>query len=254
MFFSYDNLKFRYDPFPIGFAKPLMDEGVYQELVGNWPDTRLFKAMPELGKKFALSQKFHAKQYREFIRSVPVWREFHAWIKSDDFVYGIMDALRANNIDLGYERLPRMKRLRKRIKNFGRGQFSSRVPRLRARFEYQMMPADGGHILPHTDTPQKIVTLVVSMMREGEWDPAFGGGTELDRPKDITQNFNYLNRYSTFEEMEEIDTFDFTPNQMVVFVKTFNSWHCVRPMTGVGSSAMRKTLIINIEKPKSVML
>jgi hypothetical protein len=33
----------------------------------------------------------------------------------------------------------------------------------------------------------------------------------------------------------------------VIFVKTFNSWHSVRPMQGNGSGAMRKTLTINIE-------
>jgi hypothetical protein len=32
-----------------------------------------------------------------------------------------------------------------------------------------------------------------------------------------------------------------------MFVKTFNSWHSVRPMTGAGSEAMRRTLTINIE-------
>jgi hypothetical protein len=47
--------------------------------------------------------------------------------------------------------------------------------------------------------------------------------------------------------MEVLDTFEFTPNQVVVFVKTFNSWHSVRPMTGAGSPLMRKTLTINIE-------
>ncbi len=47
--------------------------------------------------------------------------------------------------------------------------------------------------------------------------------------------------------MNVLDTFEFTPNQAVVFVKTFNSWHSVRPMQGNGSTAMRKTLTINIE-------
>ena len=47
--------------------------------------------------------------------------------------------------------------------------------------------------------------------------------------------------------MEQIDVFEFEPNQCVVFVKTFNSWHCVRPMQGNGSQAMRRTLTINIE-------
>jgi hypothetical protein len=47
--------------------------------------------------------------------------------------------------------------------------------------------------------------------------------------------------------MEILETYPFQPNQAVMFVKTFNSWHSVRPMTGTGSKAMRKTLTINIE-------
>jgi len=56
-----------------------------------------------------------------------------------------------------------------------------------------------------------------------------------------------MNRQAGFEEMEVLDTFPFTPNQAVLFIKTFNSWHSVRPMRGNGSKAMRKTLTINIE-------
>jgi hypothetical protein len=85
------------------------------------------------------------------------------------------------------------------------------------------------------------------MIREGEWDPAFGGGTDVNRPKDPRLYYNELNRQAEFDEMEVLETFPFEPNQAVVFVKTFNSWHSVRPMTGRGSPAMRKTLTINIE-------
>jgi hypothetical protein len=46
--------------------------------------------------------------------------------------------------------------------------------------------------------------------------------------------------------MEVIDTYEFMPNQGVVFIKTFNSWHSVRPMTGPDAGALRKTLTINI--------
>lgn len=92
-----------------------------------------------------------------------------------------------------------------------------------------MVPADGGHILPHTDTPQKIIALVVYMMRPGEWALACGGSTDHNMPKDDTKTYNYLNRY---------DSFKFTPNQAVTFVKTFNFWQSVRPMTGRGMTAM----------------
>ena len=85
------------------------------------------------------------------------------------------------------------------------------------------------------------------MLNEGDWDPTFGGGTDVNRVKDTTQSFNWLNAQGRFEDMEVLDTYPFTPNQAVVFLKTFNSWHSVRPMQGSGSNAMRKTLTINIE-------
>ena len=123
-----------------------------------------------------------------------------------------------------------------------------RLPhRLRSRFEFSMLPADGGHILPHTDSPGKIITIVVSACQPGEWNPSFGGGTDVNRAKDTKLQFNYVNRQAGFEDMEVLDTFEFRPNQAVVFVKTFNSWHSVRPMRGTGSPLMRRTLTINIE-------
>jgi len=182
------------------------------------------------------------------IGSTPIWRELHRWIKSDDFLRGVMEALRARHIDLGYKKLPTTaRRLAKLARNLTRGRLDAGQPPLSARFEFSMLPAEGGHVIPHTDSPGKIVTLVVSMVGEGEWDPAFGGGTDVNRPKDARLCYNELNRQAAFDDVEVLDTYEFTPNQAVVFVKTFNSWHSVRPMTGNGSAAMRKTLTINIE-------
>lgn len=117
---------------------------------------------------------------------------------------------------------------------------------MRGRFEFAMMPADGGCILPHTDLPEKVISLVLPVIRDGEWNPAFGGGTAVVRPKDLSRNFNYVDRYMGFDEVETLSTFPFEPNQCVVFIKTFNSWHAVHPMRGVGSKAMRKTLTVRI--------
>jgi hypothetical protein len=50
----------------------------------------------------------------------------------------------------------------------------------------------------------------------------------------------------SFDEVETLATLPFEPNQCVVFVKTFNSWHAVEPMRGTGSGAMRKTLTVVI--------
>src|SRR5256885_897092 len=75
-----------------------------------------------------------------------------------------------------------------RLKRLLRGDSGSNTPVLSARFEFSMLPANGGFIRPHTDSPHKIITLVVAMLNEGEWNPEFGGGTEVLRPRDITKN------------------------------------------------------------------
>ena len=250
MYFNYENLAFRYKPFPIGYAKPLMDPDVYRDLLDSYPPVEIFENLPKLGRKYSLSERFHPRQYRQWIETHPTWRDFHRWVKSDDFIAGVMEALRGRDIDLGYRGSRTfLGRAGSAIKGFLRsgGGSGSRLDRLRTRFEFSMLPADGGHILPHTDAPSKIVTLIVSMVGEGEWDPGFGGGTEVNQPRDDRLSFNYLNNQAQFEDMDVLDTFEFTSNQAVVFVKTHNSWHCVRPMKGQGSDAMRKTLTINIE-------
>jgi hypothetical protein len=248
MYFSYDHLQLRYEPFPIGLAKPLMDPSIYQSMVDAYPPLELFQYIPKVGNKYCLSQKFHAAKYHDYVRQHAVWRDVHAWIKSDAFTNEVMQALKEHAVDLGFTKhASGSARAVKRLKNLARGRPWEGVPWLSARFEFSMLPAAGGYVIPHTDERNKIVTIVVSMMQDGEWDPAYGGGTDVNRPKDITRNFNWMNAKAEFDEMEVIDTFDFTPNQAVIFVKTFNSWHSVRPMQGNGSGAMRKTLTINIE-------
>jgi hypothetical protein len=90
--------------------------------------------------------------------------------------------------------------------------------------------------------------MVMSMAREDEWNSAYGGATEVLRPKDIRRNYNFMNQQMEFDEVETLRVFEYQPNQCVVFIKTFNSLHGVRPMTGRGSNLMRKTLTVNIER------
>jgi hypothetical protein len=245
--FSYDNLQFRYEPFPIGIAKPAIAPDLYRELVRTYPAQDLFAYLPKVGHKYSLSEKSNGEAYRRFIAAHPSWRELHAWIKSENFIPAVMGALKAHHVDLGHKPLSESKRALKTMKNLARGRSRPLPPRLSTRFEFSMLPADGGYIMPHTDSPSKIVTLIVSMTAEDEWQPSFGGGTDVNRPKDVRLAFNRMNAQADFAEMEVLDTFEFTPNQVVVFVKTFNSWHSVRPMSGKDSPLMRKTLTINIE-------
>jgi hypothetical protein len=247
--FDFSNLRMRYEPFPIGLAKPLIEESLYRDLVRTYPDPGMFAYFPKVGHKYALSEKNNRDKYLEFIRTNPRWHELYEWVKTDAFIVAVMDALRVRHVDLGYHgRTPLSKRVAKAARNLRRGAVRWEAGGLSARFEFSMLPADGGCVIPHTDTPGKIVTLVISMAGEDEWNPAFGGGTDVNRHRDPALSFNHLNERAEFSDMEILETFEFSPNQAVVFVKTFNSWHSVRPMTGAGSGRMRRTLTINIEE------
>jgi hypothetical protein len=246
---NFDNLQFRYEPFPIGVAAPVMSDERYARLLDHFPEQHLFARLDELGKKFGLSEKYNGENYHRIVTEDPIWRELRAWIKGPDFVETVLDALAARHISLGVTPRITLRKYVTRISNAIKQGRPIRLPRkLRSRFEFSMLPADGGHILPHTDSPGKIITLVISMCRPGEWDPSFGGGTDVNRAIDPKLQFNYLNEQAGFEDVEVLDTYEFRPNQAVVFVKTFNSWHSVRPMTGNGSPLMRRTLTINIEE------
>lgn len=246
---SFNNATFNYEPYPIGVAHGVFEASLYEELVNSFPPVELFSFMPLLGNKYSLSEVNNPDQYHEYVRTTPVWNEFHRWLKREEFPGEILAMLREHKIDLDVPgRAATNGSGGSRLKRLVFGEPGAPPPILSARFEFSMLPAHGGFIKPHTDSPQKIITLVVAMLHKGEWNPAFGGGTDVLRPKDITNNFNFKNNYLEFDEVETLTTFEYQPNQCVIFIKTFNSLHAVRPMMAQDGQLMRKTLTINIEK------
>lgn len=246
---NFATLQFEYEPYPIGLATQTFALDRYQALCRDYPARELFEFKPDLGNKYSLSEVNNADRYREFVRTSNSWGEFHEHVKSSRFIPDMLELLASHHIDLGLGRyqVSSHKPVNSRTTMFNR---LRRTRELSARFEFSMMGAHGGYILPHTDAQNKLITLVVSMMGEGEWDPAWGGGTEILRPRDRRLTFNRVNRYLKFEDVELIKEWEFKPNQCVVFVKTFNSWHAVSPMKGPKDSVLRKTLTINIEEKR----
>jgi hypothetical protein len=240
---------FRYEPYPIGLARPAFTARLYDELLNSWPDADLFAFMPKLGNKYSLSEVNHPDQYHKFLQRTPVWNDVYQEVKSPQFVHSVLQMLRAGGIDLG---IPDDVAVNQPANKGGSLRWAAaldpkRAAALRTRFEFSMLPADGGHIKPHTDSPRKLVTLVVSFCDPRQWQASFGGGTTVLRAADPRQSYNHVNHQLEFSETEVLHTFPFEPNQCVIFVKTFNSLHAVSPMTGAGSAAMRKTLTINVE-------
>jgi hypothetical protein len=257
---AFERAEFVYDPYPMGVITPVFADGVYEQLVADFPSVENFVFKPQLGNKYSLSEVNNPHLFHKEIKAHPLWRELFTEVKSRQFVDDVFEMLRSHNIDLGLEE-PGRGRIRHGRHFLGRyrrgqiniGEFARHLahrPRrtgLATRFEFSMLPADGGHIKPHTDAPQKYITLIFSMVRPGEWDQSYGGGTDMERPKDVTRSFNHRNEQLEFDDVEKIRTFPFQPNQCVIFVKTFNSLHGVPPMTGP-AGVMRRTLTINIER------
>jgi hypothetical protein len=241
-------LQLRYEPYPIGIAKNVFDKALYDQLIATYPTTQQFKYMPGLGRKYSLSEVNNHTQYRHFLATNPIWKEFHDWVKSRDFLRKVFKALDDGGVPLGLNHYANDRyRQRQKGKYLEYQSLAGLLSYLSARFEFSAMPADGGAILPHTDAPNKLVTLVVSMCGYDEWSPSFRGGTAIVRPNDAKKYFNVQNRYLGFDEVETLATWEFEPNQCILFVKTFNSWHAVNPMPGP-QSLLRKTLTINIER------
>lgn len=253
--FHWNDAEFVYAPFPFGVIANVMDAGFYRQLVAEWPPTELFVFKENLGKKYSLSEVNNGEGYLRFLRTNRVWGEFYRRLKSPEFVREVLQVLQSQNIDLGLagkhiatvhalstvgEKLSGAMTKLARL----RGTEAS----LSSRFEFSMLPASGGNIKPHTDAPQKLVTLVFSMLDDHEWRQEWGGGTAMLRTNEPALAFNHMNKQADFNRFEPVSVVEFVPNQCLIFIKTFNSWHTVYPMTGPADAPMRRTLTINIER------
>jgi hypothetical protein len=249
---KFENMELSYDPYPIGLIKPVLDDSMYQEMLELWPDIGLCRHLGRKGQnKYYLNESKSKIQYNEFIRKHSVWREFHSYIKSESFIAATMQSLMDLNIDLGYfHKTPSVyRRLRTGLGDILKRRRLPEFPTgLYARFEFSMLPANGGAILPHTDDPKKLVTIVCYIQKDGEWNSAWGGGLEICWPKDPTRVYNFMNQKAPFEDVNVVRTYDYLPNSATLFVTVPNSWHSVHPMVGENTETLRRTLTIVIER------
>jgi hypothetical protein len=243
--FRYDNIKMDYEPYPVGVIADVFEPNLYRSLLRNYPPLDLFRYMPKLGNKYSLSSSNNPKNYYRYLSEHPDWAKVHDYIVSREFIEKTFEMLRSNFVDLGIKKYWFVgKRQSSRSSALSR---LLRVPELSARFEFSMMNGEGGHIRPHTDMPRKLITFVFSMVDPEEWNPEWGGGTAVVWPKNRKLIFNHTNKYLDFAEVETVKEFAFKPNQALIFIKTFNSWHAVSPMRAPTNTALRKSITVNIE-------
>lgn len=243
---NFRNAQFDYKPFPICYIPNFFDSETYRDLSGSYPDLSMFHKIHR-GEKYSLSETNNKDFYSTFLKENPNWDSFYQYVKSKVFVEELLEFLKANHIDLGIKTKIWYMVDGKKVTKWTKAiavLFKRKL--MTSKFEFSALPANGGYVVPHTDSINKIITLVVSLYKDGEWNSAWGGGTVVNCPKDETKTYNQTNKTMPLEEMETLKTFPFEQNQCVLFIKTYDSWHSVAKMTGPDGS-LRKTLTINIK-------
>jgi len=241
-----------YVPFPIGLAENVLADEDYRELARTYPSSDEFvhkNRSKDLRSTF--NNRTRKKEFASWINRHSAWKRFHDEVTSNRFAEQVFAVLASHGIRFTekLQRPPLMTELRKAAGDIlKRRQFPVFSRPVRSRVEFGAYPADGGYIKPHTDAPGTLVTLVMPMCEEGEWSQDWGGELEICKPKKTEDIFNFVNAFGEFDDFTPVTKFAFQPNQAMFFVKTYDSWHCVRPMTApAGEDKWRKTVVVVFE-------
>jgi len=238
--FNLKNATFNYLPYPVCYIKDIFSISLYDQLIDTFPKIDDMNSVPHMGQgKYLLREKDDL--YCSIIKKNLEWNNLYNFIKSQNFIHTVLNFLKENNIDLGLEN-------KKIIQNscFENDLIKNDTVYLSSMFEFSNFIGKNGSHLPHTDHPKKVVSIIIPLIKENEWEEDWGGGTSICQPKDPSKNYNYMNSYLDFSEINILKTYPFKRNSAILFVKTFNSWHTVLPYTLI-DSVSRRSIVINIK-------
>lgn len=247
------------NPFLIFEFHNIFDIDTLQKLKVGFPDKSLFP-----GRYLNKGGKFHfhstTKEFAVFVNDSPVWRELYQYFSKPSVVaafYALTQLVPSERNIL--ERNPWQLCSRLEQKGFFQkwvSRFGSLKAKLLGRtqvyltFEFSYME-QGCHIPPHTDLPEKLISLMIYFPEDNIHYP-LGTGTEFYSTKidDVDQaswdsSWKKDNELKEFFEQHDIFyTSPFTENKLVGFVKSSNSWHGVRQLN-LPENVTRRSLNIN---------
>jgi hypothetical protein len=247
------------DPFFIFEFANVLDAGFYQELDAAFPAKEEFPASwTNRGGKYYMHNKM--PEYGEFTRRVPLWTRLYERFAAPETMERFYELLQMGSSGRPPQDMrpwavddrESPKGIAKRPLMALRRYMDRRRPTtpIRLQFEFSFLESSC-YIPPHTDTPSKLVTLMLYFPDDGATYPR-GTGTEFYRgmgntPATPGWSTGMMNEEDTKEFFRKHEIFyvsDFTPNKLVGFIKSGNSWHGVQPLT-LAPGVTRRSLNIN---------
>src|SRR5687768_1999435 len=98
---QYDDVSFRYDPWPFGVAKNLFSPEVYDELTRTFPAASLLQPDKDVGKRLRLDRHSSGRVFNHFFKANRLWGELRHYVESRDFLSSSLTMLAAHGIELG---------------------------------------------------------------------------------------------------------------------------------------------------------
>jgi hypothetical protein len=247
------------EPFFIFEFRDLFDRQTYGELDAHFPKKPEFPAnWSDRGGKYHMNSRM--PEFAAFAKKAPIWAALYDRFADPSMMAKLFELAHSvpSERSAGEKKpwriddRPKPEGLaRKPIAQLRRLQSSllGYTP-VRLVFEFSYLESEC-YIPPHTDVPAKLISLMIYFPDEGVEYPV-GTGTEFYRGKNGAMAENVWKSamleddamHTFFDKHEVFYTSDFTPNKLVGFVKTSNSWHGVRPLT-LPPKATRRSLNIN---------
>jgi hypothetical protein len=234
------NAEVRHDPFPHFYVRPVFPVDYYDELLPRLPRTELLTPIHETGTVAIVDSRTGARKIKYEPRHIadltvleedeakrgerPLWRELSAWLLGAAFRDLLMEKF-AEGIA---ERFGRHVRL---------------VTDVDSRF---VRDFTSYKILPHTDQPTKLVSLLFYLPRD---ESLRRHGTSIYRPHERGLRCEGNARHE-FADFSKVATMPFLPNALFAFFKSDRSFHGVEAIQDDGIE--RNALLYNIYVRKAV--
>jgi hypothetical protein len=224
------------EPFPVFCVENYLPPEIFEAARREFPTTTERDQYGNLKQVFSPHRR--AAEVQAFLAKNKAWRELVEFFESDEFIQDLRRFLApALRHARGISGLRRWRRP-------GR-QFVMPLVDMPVGYGYEFsLLGQGAHLAPHTDSPAKLVSLLLYFPSD-DWKPEFGGTTDFYRPKNPQHAQNWMNRDLRFKDVELFYRSEFRPNRLCGFVKSANSFHGVAPLE-CGPDRVRLSFNFNV--------